>query len=103
MYSLIRVWIGLKLARMQIHVRVVVNTTRAADMPSTPSLYWMPKRGIQSTRLDVLEAGADRRQVADEQDQRDDPGHERHAEGGRRAHDRPGRIATTIAPTSGAK
>ena len=56
MYSLIRVWIGPKLARMQIHVRVVVSTTSATDRPSTPSLYWMPKTGIQSTRLDELEA-----------------------------------------------
>ena len=48
MYSLIRVWIGLKLARMVIHVSVVVRTTSATDSPSTPSLYWMPKSGIQS-------------------------------------------------------
>jgi hypothetical protein len=45
---LIRVWIGLKLARMQIHDSVVVRTTSAADRPSTPSLYWMPNSGIQS-------------------------------------------------------
>ena len=56
MYSLIRVWIGVKLARMQIHDRVVVSTTRAADSPSTPSLYWMPKIGIQSIASTVLEA-----------------------------------------------
>ena len=49
MYSLIRVWIGLKLARMEIEVRVVVRTTSAIDSPSAPSLYWMPKTGIQST------------------------------------------------------
>ncbi len=49
MYSLIRVWIGLKLASRQIHVSVVVRTTSAADSPSTPSLYWMPNSGIQST------------------------------------------------------
>ena len=48
MYSLIRVWIGFQLARMEIQVSVVVSTTRAADSPSTPSLYWMPKTGIQS-------------------------------------------------------
>ena len=48
MYSLIRVWIGAKLARMLIQVRVVVRTTSASDSPSTPSLYWMPKSGIQS-------------------------------------------------------
>ena len=48
MYSLIRVWIGTHDARMQIQVSVVVRTTRAADSPSTPSLYWMPKIGIQS-------------------------------------------------------
>ena len=48
MYSLMRVWIGTQDARMQIHVRVVVSTTRAADKPSIPSLYWMPNTGIQS-------------------------------------------------------
>ena len=31
MYSLIRFWIGLKLARMLIQLRVVVRTTRASD------------------------------------------------------------------------
>ena len=49
MYSLIRVWIGLKLARMAIHDSVVVSTTSATDSPSAPSLYWMPKNGIQSS------------------------------------------------------
>ena len=34
---------------MEIHVRVVVRTTIATASPSTPSLYWMPKTGIQST------------------------------------------------------
>ena len=62
---------------MQIHVRVVVRTTSATDRPSTPSLYWMPKTGIQSYGLDELEAGPVARQVADEQEQRDDPGRER--------------------------
>ena len=56
MYSLIRVWIGAKLARMLIQHSVVVRTTRASDRPSMPSLYWMPKIGIQSTCLDELEA-----------------------------------------------
>jgi hypothetical protein len=46
MYSLIRVWIGLKLARMEIHDRVVVSTTSSTEMPSAPSLYWIPKNGI---------------------------------------------------------
>jgi hypothetical protein len=49
MYSLIRVWMGLKLARIEIHDRVVVSTTSATARPSAPSLYWMPKIGIQST------------------------------------------------------
>ena len=48
MYSLIRVVIGLKLARMLIQESVVVSTSRAADSPSSPSLNWMPKTGIQS-------------------------------------------------------
>ena len=55
MYSLIRVWIGLKLARMQIQVSVVVSTTSATDSPSTPSLYWIPKSGDPVGRLDELE------------------------------------------------
>ena len=38
MYALIRVWIGLKLARMAIAERVVVRTTSATDRPSAPSL-----------------------------------------------------------------
>ena len=46
MYSLMRVWIGLKLARIAIQVRSVVSTTSATDNPSAPSLYWMPKVGI---------------------------------------------------------
>ena len=46
MYSLIRVWIGLKLARIEIHDRVVVRTTSRTDRPSAPTLYWIPKNGI---------------------------------------------------------
>ena len=49
MYSLIRIWIGRKLASREIHVRVVVRTTSATDRPSAPSLYWMPKSGIQGS------------------------------------------------------
>ncbi len=58
MYSLIRVVIGLKLARMQIQVRVVVRTTSAADSPSTPSLNWMPKAGIQSASMRYWKSAA---------------------------------------------
>ena len=36
MYSFTRSWIGEKLARMLIHVSVVVSTTRIREMPSTP-------------------------------------------------------------------
>ena len=49
MYSLIRVWIGFQLARIEIHDSVVVRTTSSTARPSAPSLYWMPKIGIQST------------------------------------------------------
>ena len=49
MYSFTRSWIGPKEARMLIHDSVVVRTTRTADRPSTPTLYWIPKTGIQST------------------------------------------------------
>src|SRR5487761_2240503 len=48
-YSFTRSLIGEKLARMEIHDRVVVSTTSATDRPSAPSLYWIPKSGIQST------------------------------------------------------
>ena len=48
MYSLIRVWIGLNEDRIAIHVSVVVRTTSATDSPSAPTLYWMPKTGIQA-------------------------------------------------------
>ena len=76
MYSLIRVWIGLKLARMAIHDSVVVRTTSATDSPSAPTLYWIPKNGIQSATSSVLEprpAG----QVAEQQEQRGDPRQQR--------------------------
>ena len=49
MYSFTRSWIGPKLARIEIHVSVVVRATIATERPSTPSLYWMPKSGIQSS------------------------------------------------------
>ena len=79
MYSLIRVWIGLKLARIEIHDSVVVRTTSATDSPSAPSLYWMPKIGIQSTVSTNWKPGPIR-QVAEQQEERDDPGHQREAE-----------------------
>ena len=43
---------------MLIQVRVVVRTTRTSDRPSTPTLYWIPNAGIQSTLLAELEAPA---------------------------------------------
>ena len=49
MYSLIRSLIGENEARMLIQLRVVVSTTRISDRPSTPTLYWIPNNGIQST------------------------------------------------------
>ena len=82
MYSLIRVWIGLKLARMLIQVRVVVSTTSRTESPSAPILYWMPKIGIQSDGLDELERRV-RGVVGDQQDQRDDPRRDREHEGDR--------------------
>ena len=48
MYSLTRSLIGPNEARTLIQVRVVVSTTSASEMPSMPSLYWMPKAGTQS-------------------------------------------------------
>ena len=64
MYSLIRVWIGRQLARIEIQDSVVVSTTSAADSPSTPSLYWMPKIGIQSACSTYWNVRGRRRQVA---------------------------------------
>ena len=61
MYSLIRSLMGENEARMLIQVRVVVRTTRTSDSPSTPTLYWMPKTGIQliaSTSWNGRAAGA---------------------------------------------
>ena len=103
MYSLIRVWIGLKLARMEIHVRVVVRTTSATDSPSAPSLYWMPKIGIQSTRLDELEArpvrAGSRRAASSETTQVS----EREAERDGRASAARAGSPRTSAPSSGRK
>ena len=48
MYSFTRSLIGVKLARMLIHESVVVSTTSTSERPSTPTLYWIPKAGIQS-------------------------------------------------------
>ena len=70
-------------ARMQIHVSVVVSTTKAADSPSTPSLYWMPKMGIQSTVSMNWNWARPTRQIADQQQQRHDPRRERDDERGR--------------------
>ena len=59
MYSLTRSRIGPKEARMLIQVRVVVSTTSTADSPSTPTLYWIPKTGIQSTVSTIENPGLD--------------------------------------------
>ena len=48
MYSLTRVWIGPKEARIEIIVRSVVRSTNTSEIPSTPTLYWIPKKLIQS-------------------------------------------------------
>ncbi len=49
MYSLTRSLIGRKLARMLIQVSSVVSTTSTRLMPSMPTVYSMPKAGIQGT------------------------------------------------------
>ena len=79
MYSLIRVWIGLKLARIEIHDSVVVRTTSATDSPSAAELVLDAEDRDPVDRLDELEARPIR-QVADQQQERDDPGHQREAE-----------------------
>ncbi len=71
MYSLIRVWIGLKLARIAIQLSSVVSTTSATDRPSAPSLKLIPKAGIHGGLDHELEAGP-AGQVADQQQQRHD-------------------------------
>ncbi len=85
MYSLIRSLIGLNEARMQIHERVVVRTTRMSDSPSTPTLYWIPKSGIHSSASVYWNARASGRQrvEADDQEERDDPRDEARGEGQR--------------------
>ena len=56
MYSFTRVVIGPKLARMLMVVSSVVRTTRTSEMPSTPTLYSMPKKPDPADLLDELEA-----------------------------------------------
>ena len=56
MYSFTRSLIGPKLARMLIQVSVRGQHDQGDRRPSTPSLYWMPKTGIQSSGLGELEA-----------------------------------------------
>ena len=90
MYSLIRVWIGLKLARMAIEVRVVVSTTSATDSPSAPSLYWMPKTGIQDSVSTNSKPGRPRG-VADQQHERDGERDERGRERERSGEPTPAR------------
>ncbi len=51
---------GPKLARMLIQVSSVVSTTSTRLMPSMPTVYSMPKAGIQgtfSTKLEAADAG----------------------------------------------
>ena len=81
MYSLIRVWIGLKLARMLIQLSVVVRTTRSRDSPSTPSLYWIPKSGIHDSCSVNWKRPPRPTLKPDQQHQRNDPGQECRAEG----------------------
>ena len=100
MYSLIRVWIGAKLARMLIQLRVVVRTTSATDSPSAPSLYWMPKNGIQSavtSNSKPRAAGQVGRRAG--RARRPTSASANPSATGRAAL--AGRIATAIAPTSG--
>ena len=82
MYSLIRVWIGLKLARMAIQESVVVRTTSATDRPSTPTLYWIPKNGIHSATSPNWKPGRPG-QEADQQQERGDPRQQREDQGHR--------------------
>ncbi len=50
MYSFTRVWMGPKLARMLMSVRTVVSSTSTSERPSTPTVYVMPRKPIQSAR-----------------------------------------------------
>ena len=79
MYSLTRFWMGLNDARMLIQVSVVVSTTRTIESPSTPTVYWMPNIGIQSTRSTNWKPGGPRDE-ARQHAQRDDPGGQREAQ-----------------------
>ena len=82
---------GPKLARMLIHVSSVVSTTSTSEMPSTPSLYWMPKDGDPVDLLDELEAGAPRVEAQ----HRDEGQRERDQRGAER---RPAHDARTFSP-----
>jgi len=111
MYSFTRSLIGEKLARMEIQDSVVVSTTSATDSPSAPTLYWIPKSGIQSDGLDELEGprgGRDDvapRQEAEDQPEARDPGRQGEEQAVPRIAPRlrRGIRATTTAPTSGRK
>ena len=102
MYSLIRVWIGLKLARIEIHDRVVVSTTSRTASPSAPTLYWIPKNGIQST-VSLYWNPRSIGQVADEQQERHDPGQQGEDQARSAAPPTPRTKPTTSAPTRGRK
>ena len=102
MYSLIRVWIGSKLARMQIQrqgrrqhdERQPTGRRRRACTGCRRPGSSRPSRRTGSP--------ASRRQEADEQEQRDDPRQRARTPSADRARaSAPAGCATTIAPTSG--
>ena len=80
MYSFTRSLMGRKLARMLIQVSVVVSTTSTRLMPSMPTVYSMPKAGIQGTFSTKVKPdaggggveGGQQRQREREGEQRDD-------------------------------
>ena len=80
MYSFTRVVIGPKLARMLIAVSSVVRSTSTSEMPSTPTLYSIPKKPIQGTswtNWKPATAGSNASDEHDREHERDDGDRER--------------------------
>ena len=102
MYSLIRVWIGLKLARIADPRQGRRQDDQRDRQPVGAELVLDAEDRDPVDGLDELEADP-AGQVADEQEQRDDPGHERERRAPRGRADDAGRMATASAPMSGRK
>ena len=88
MYSLIRVWIGSPAREDRDPGQRRRQDDERGRQPVDPSLNWMPKIGIQSDLETEYCEPRPAGQVADEQQQRDDPRREREPERDRRVSGR---------------